>query len=131
VAACYLQRFFYRRVNPIWTIDSGAYCLFSTTPEAFFATSSGLTFVVKNFDPVGRDAIFGIVVLSQEELLEGTGDRKEYPLEFGEVENENGSSVSVLCVTSGAFSCLGLLIGSSLLHCTGKACSSVSASYEF
>lgn len=82
-------------MNPIWTIDSGAYCLFSTTPEEFFASSSGLTFVIKNFNPLGRDAIMGIVVLSQEELLEGTGDRKEYPLDFGEVETESGSSVSV------------------------------------
>jgi hypothetical protein len=87
-------------VNPIWTIDSGAYFLLSTTPEEFFASSSGLTFVVKNFDPLGRDAIMGFVAVTQEELLKGTGERKEYPVEFGEFEGEHGSTSTVRTVLS-------------------------------
>eukprot|EP00545_Synedropsis_sp_CCMP1620_P013185 CAMPEP_0119011176 /NCGR_PEP_ID=MMETSP1176-20130426/5499_1 /TAXON_ID=265551 /ORGANISM="Synedropsis recta cf, Strain CCMP1620" /LENGTH=1142 /DNA_ID=CAMNT_0006963953 /DNA_START=65 /DNA_END=3493 /DNA_ORIENTATION=+ len=84
-------------VNPIWTIDSGAYFLLSATPEEFFASSSGVTFVVKNHDALGRDDIMGIVVLSQEELLDGNGERKEYPLDFGDVEVKDGSTGKLVC----------------------------------
>jgi hypothetical protein len=51
------------------------------TPEAFFATATGVSFFVKDYDAVGKNDLLGRVVVGQEELLHGKGERKLYALE--------------------------------------------------
>jgi hypothetical protein len=69
------------RVNPIWTIDTGSLFLLSVTPEAFFATATGLSFFVKDYDVMGKNDVLGRVVVGQEELLDGKGERSVYALQ--------------------------------------------------
>jgi hypothetical protein len=64
-----------KNLNPIFTIETGSLYLLETTTEDFFASASGLTFLLRDYDAVGRDDVLGKVVLSHSELLEGNGDR--------------------------------------------------------
>ena len=69
------------RINPIWTVDTGSLFLLSVTPEAFFATATGLNFFVKDYDAMGKNDVLGRVAVGQEELLHGKGERKVYALQ--------------------------------------------------
>jgi hypothetical protein len=50
------------------------------TPELFFASSNGMTFIIKDYDSVGSNTVLGRVVVSHNELLEGKGERLEYEI---------------------------------------------------
>lgn len=67
-------------LNPIWTIDTGSLFLLEMTPERFFSSGVGLSFAILDYDVLGQDDLLGVVYVSQEELLEGTGERVEYPV---------------------------------------------------
>jgi Ca2+-dependent lipid-binding protein len=56
--------------------------LLQTTPEVFFGSSSGLTFSIRDYDVVNKNDILGKVVVNQEDLLKGTGERIEYKLQL-------------------------------------------------
>lgn len=67
--------------NPIWTVETKSMFLLEMSSEDFFASSTGgLSFVVKDFDRVGRNEVIGRVVVPHEELLKGTGDRIVYDI---------------------------------------------------
>jgi hypothetical protein len=65
--------------NPIFTVATNSLFLLDTDAETFFQ-SSGLTFVVKDFDAVGRNEIVGKFTVKHADVLQGKGERKEYPL---------------------------------------------------
>jgi hypothetical protein len=44
-----------KTLNPIWTVESRSLCLLHITTEEFFASASGLTFLIKDYDAVGRN----------------------------------------------------------------------------
>jgi hypothetical protein len=67
-------------LSPIWTLDTGSLFLLQTTPEEFFAASSGMSFVLKDWDQIGSNETLGTVTVGLEELLEGTGERKGYEI---------------------------------------------------
>jgi len=50
------------------------------TPDKFFSSSVGLSLTIYDYDAFGPDDILGVVFVTQEELLEGTGERVEYPV---------------------------------------------------
>lgn len=50
------------------------------TSEKFFCSGDGLTFSIYDLDTFGDDDLLGRVFVSQEELLEGSGERVEFPL---------------------------------------------------
>jgi hypothetical protein len=54
--------------------------LLSVTPEAFFGSAQGLSFIVKDYDRVSANDTLGKVFVSQEELLKGEGEREEHDL---------------------------------------------------
>jgi hypothetical protein len=70
----------YGTVNPIWTIHNGSLFILSETPETFFGSSQGLCFIVKDFDIGSKNDTLVKVFVTQEELLKGDGERKEYEL---------------------------------------------------
>ncbi|GKY95063.1 hypothetical protein MPSEU_000470500 [Mayamaea pseudoterrestris] len=63
--------------DPIWTIRNGSLFLLEMTPEEFFSFPS-MSFVVKDFDQFGSNEILGAVHVPLQDLLTGTGERKEY-----------------------------------------------------
>jgi len=67
-------------LNPIWTLKTGSLFLLRSTVEEFFAATSGLTFVIKDYDAVGKNEKLGEVNVSLDELLKGTGERVEYKI---------------------------------------------------
>jgi C2 domain len=67
-------------LSPIWTIATGSLFLIETTPEEFFASSSGLTFVIKDKDTLGSNEVIGSVNILPEVLLTGTGKRLGYDI---------------------------------------------------
>ena len=74
--------------NPIWTIESGCFCLLSTSAFNFFQASDGLTFLLKDKDSLGLlkstgDGEVGRVSISQSTLLQLTGqERVALPLKI-------------------------------------------------
>jgi hypothetical protein len=69
-----------KTTDPIWTVDTGSLFILSTTSRDFFQSSSGLTFLVKDYDAVGSNEVLGKVVIPQQELLQAKAERVEYPL---------------------------------------------------
>lgn len=67
-------------LNPIWTLYTGALCLFQTTADDFFQTTYGLTFIVKDYDTAVENDDVAQVALTHEEILNATGKRTEYDL---------------------------------------------------
>lgn len=67
-----------KNLHPIWTLSEGSLFLLRMTPEEFFASSGGMTFVIKDFDQIGKNEILGNVFVPLEDLLKGTGERMEY-----------------------------------------------------
>jgi len=70
----------YKTVNPIWTIDSGSLFLLDVTPEEFFGSAEGLSFILRDYDKISSNDTLGKVFVSQENLLNGDGDRVEFDL---------------------------------------------------
>ena len=69
-----------KTLDPIWTLRTGSLFLLRATPEEFFGSGRGLAFIIKDSDTIGTNDVLGRVLVSQDELLEGTGDRIEYPI---------------------------------------------------
>jgi hypothetical protein len=73
----------FRSLNPIWTVHTGSLFLLQTKAEALFATS-GLTFLVKDYDSVTKNDPLGQIVVSAPKILEFAdlqpSERLEFPL---------------------------------------------------
>lgn len=95
-----------KNLDPIWTLDTGSLFLLQMSPDDFFRASSGMLFVVKDFDTLGsndvrglcghtkleaskrcspfislsRPQVLGKVTITLDELLKGTGQRVGYDL---------------------------------------------------
>ena len=70
-----------KNVDPIFTLETGSLFLLELSPEEFFAATSGMTFVIKDYDSLGSNEILGNVSVSLDELLHGTGERTEFTVE--------------------------------------------------
>lgn len=73
----------FRSLNPIWTVRTGSLFLMRTSAAGLFATS-GLTFLVKDYDSVTKNDPLGHVVISAHKILEyadlHSSERLEFPL---------------------------------------------------
>lgn len=67
--------------DPIWTVDAGSLCGLSATASDFFASSTGRTCILEDYDIVGSNEVIGQVVLSHTEVVEAKGERVEYEIE--------------------------------------------------
>jgi hypothetical protein len=87
-------------VDPIWTLDKGSLFLLQMSPEQFFSSTGGMSFVVKDFDSLGSNELLGNVTLPLDKLLEGTGERTEFVLETNSKFSKTSkmSSESMLCL---------------------------------
>ena len=64
-----------KSVNPIWTIDSGSLFLLDVTPEEFFGSAQGLSFIIRDYDTISANDTLGKVFVPQDDLLNGDGER--------------------------------------------------------
>lgn len=78
--SCNLASWIAFSVNPIWTLQSGSLFILSVTPEVFFGSALGLCFTVKDYDIGTKNDVLGKVFVSQDDLLNGNGERKEFEL---------------------------------------------------
>lgn len=85
----------HQRVNPIWTIDSGSLFLLDVTPEDFFGSSQGLSFIIRDFDTISSNDTLGKVFVEQDDLLNGDGERVEHDL----VESHSKNKKQPVCNT--------------------------------
>lgn len=67
-------------LSPIWTLENGSLFILKTTPEEFFGSTSGMTFLLKDYDAVGQNDLIGSVIVPLNDLLEGNGDRIEFDI---------------------------------------------------
>jgi hypothetical protein len=54
--------------------------LLDVTPEEFFGSAEGLSFILRDYDKISSNDTLGKVFVSQENLLNGDGDRVEFDL---------------------------------------------------
>jgi C2 domain len=66
--------------SPIWSLETDSLFLLQMTPAEFFASSNGMSFIIKDYDSIGSNTVLGRVVVSHNELLEGNGERLEYEM---------------------------------------------------
>lgn len=71
----------HNNLNPIWTLSTGSLFLVEMTPEEFFSSSAGMTFVIKDEDTIGSNETLATVTVPLEVLLEGKGERVGYVIE--------------------------------------------------
>lgn len=64
-----MDHLFVLSLDPIWTVKTGSLCLLSATPEEFFNATSGLNFIVKDYDAASKDDTLGTVNIEQQEIL--------------------------------------------------------------
>ena len=76
-------------LNPIWSLRTGSLFVLQVTPEEFFSASSGMLFVVKDYDSVGSNEILGHVNVGLEDLLNGNGERTEYNIVPHKADEDN------------------------------------------
>jgi len=69
-----------KNLNPVWTVDNGSLFILNVSATDFFSSSTGLTFLVKDYDGLSSNDVIGKVSISQEDLLQSKGERKEYEL---------------------------------------------------
>ena len=70
---------FFLSVNPIYTVQKGGVFLFDLLKEDFLAKEKGLTFRIRDWDPIAADEL-GYVTVSAKDLLEAKGDRMKLKL---------------------------------------------------
>jgi hypothetical protein len=58
------------------------------TPEAFFSSAQGLSFIIKDYDTMSANDTLGKVYVSQDDLLNGDGEREEFELVESSSENK-------------------------------------------
>lgn len=66
--------------DPIWAVDTGSLFILSSRARDFFGTT-GLTFILKDYDAVGANEVLGKVTIPQDTLLKARGERVEYPVQ--------------------------------------------------
>lgn len=72
--------FITKSLDPIWSISTGSLFMIDMTPEDFFSAATGLTFILEDYDALGKNDMLGSAQVLLDEILEGTGDRKEYEI---------------------------------------------------
>jgi len=90
-------------LNPIWTLKERSLFVLQMTPEEFFSASSGISFVIKDFDAVGSNEIMGYVNINLEELLAGEGKRTGYEI-ISPKAGKDSELIPVVAVTDAASS---------------------------
>lgn len=78
-----------KTLDPIWSLTTGSLFLLNMSPEEFFGASSGMLFVIKDYDAVGSNDIIGRVNVSLDDVLNGTGDRVGYNIVPHKPEEDN------------------------------------------
>lgn len=69
-----------KSLQPIWVLETGSLFLIQCTTEDFFASTSGITFTVKDYDVANADDNLATVSVPLKDALEGTGERTEYQM---------------------------------------------------
>lgn len=73
-----------KSLNPVWTLSTGSLFLIQTTLKEFFGNGAGrVEFTVKDYDSVGENDVLGSVLVPKKDMLEGKGERLEYPMRMG------------------------------------------------
>jgi hypothetical protein len=67
-------------LDPVWTLKNGSLFLMTVESKELFL-SEGLTFLIKDYDLVGRNESLGLIVVSPQDLYAGKGERMEFKLE--------------------------------------------------
>jgi hypothetical protein len=68
-------------VDPIWTLETGSLFVLQMSPEEFFSSTTGMTFVVKDYKFGGSTSI-GHVSVSLESILHAKGERWEHEIKL-------------------------------------------------
>ena len=80
----------HKELDPVWTLENGALFSVQMAPEEFFASSGGMSFVIKDFDSMGSNEILGTVSVPLEVLLKGDGERTEFLVDTGNLSPKQG-----------------------------------------
>lgn len=81
-----------KNLSPIWTLSTGSLFLIQMTPEDFFASPSGVTFTLKDFDSVGANDVLGTVNVPLHDLLSGTGQRSGFEIVLAAGDSPDAST---------------------------------------
>lgn len=71
-----------KNLQPIWTLETGSLFLIQCTTEEFFASSSGISFTVKDYDVADADDVLATVSVPLKDALEGSGERTPYEMKL-------------------------------------------------
>lgn len=64
-------------LNPVWTLSQNCFFLYRPAADVFFETQN-LVFEIRDWDAIGKDSTLGIVSVNKQDIINGTGDRKEF-----------------------------------------------------
>eukprot|EP00550_Attheya_septentrionalis_P000574 CAMPEP_0198283726 /NCGR_PEP_ID=MMETSP1449-20131203/3307_1 /TAXON_ID=420275 /ORGANISM="Attheya septentrionalis, Strain CCMP2084" /LENGTH=1175 /DNA_ID=CAMNT_0043980497 /DNA_START=124 /DNA_END=3651 /DNA_ORIENTATION=+ len=71
-----------KTTDPIWTLDTGSLFLIQMTPDDFFASTGGVSFLLKDYHTLLHNDVVGRVILPLESILKAKGERKEYEIKY-------------------------------------------------
>lgn len=71
---------FKRRLNPIWTIETGSAFILQVTAEELFENAEGIDFRIMDYDALVSNNCLGFASVPPEALYEGNGERQEFDI---------------------------------------------------
>lgn len=84
------------RLDPIWTIKTDSLFLFRTTTKDLFL-NHGLSFIVKDYDQVGKHETLGLFSIDSQTIFDANGERMEFKLEPPKGTAEVPGHVAIRC----------------------------------
>ena len=87
-------------LEPIYTVKTGSFFIFSTTLRKLFDAREGLRFVVKDYDTLKKNESLGMAIIPPRTLYDGNGERMVLPLvpELGESFAKGGNGfIAIRC----------------------------------
>jgi hypothetical protein len=85
-----------QNLQPIWTLETGSMFCIVCTPEEFFASSSGISFTIKDYDLAGADDVLATVSVPLNVALESKGERTEYTMTLEKAFAKKGAKAPSL-----------------------------------
>jgi Ca2+-dependent lipid-binding protein len=85
-----------QNLQPIWTLETGSMFVILSTPEVFFASSSGISFAIKDYDIAGAHDLLATVSVPLNVALDSTGDRTEYSMVLDKAFAKKGTKAPSL-----------------------------------
>jgi Ca2+-dependent lipid-binding protein len=80
-----------QNLQPIWTLETGSMFCILSTPEEFFASSSGISFTIIDHDIAGSDDVLATVSVPLNVALESKGERTEYSMTLDKAFAKKGT----------------------------------------